>query len=258
MKTVERNKDKSQTADRIIVEKFGLTRPAMFIDGIQRELHIDSVLSPLEMSESLSEGVKLLSEMQRAAHVMTPAEVFEQMKGAMPELYEKISQMPQGEQSFYEAAGEFLTALTKIDVRSAKNRLHANEPIKDATVSQKIRNTFADLFAPAAVSSEGIVLPVPNKKDDHSMRFDLKDYVTEEIQSQKIKPLIAALVVFGTSAYFSLSFIAKGTGMPGVEGWLAGLLINSCSFVCSYARKLASPSIWNISAIDLVQVLSIS
>lgn len=227
MKAIERNKDKSQTADRIIVEKFGLTKPAMFIDGIQRELHIDSVLSPLEMSESLSEGVKLLSEMQCAAHVMTPAEVFEQMKGAMPELYEKISQMTQGEQSFHEAAGEFLTALTKIDVRSVANRIDAKETLKDDSVSQKIRNTLADLFVPAAVSSEGIVLPAPNKKDDLSMRFDLKDYVTDEIQSQKIKPLIVALVAFGTSGYFSLKFIAQGTGLPGADGWLAGVLINA-------------------------------
>jgi len=59
------------------------------------------------------------------------------------------------------------------------------------------------------------------------MKFDLKDYVTEEIQSQKIKPLIAALVVFGTSAYFSLKFIAQGTGVQGTEGLLAGVLINA-------------------------------
>lgn len=227
MKTVEQRKEKSPIADRIIVETFGLTNPAMFIDDIQRELHIDGVLSPSEMSESLSEGVQLLSEMKRAAQAMTPAEVFEQMKGAMPELYEKISQIPQGEQSFHEAAGEFLTALTKIDVRLVVNRLHAKEPLKDDTVSQKTRNTFADLFVPAAVSSEGIVLPVPNKKDDHSMKFDLKDYVTEEIQGQKIKPLIAALIVFGTSGYFSLKFIAQGTGLPGADGWLAGVLINA-------------------------------
>lgn len=226
MKT-EQNTDKSQTPDRIIVEKFGLTRPAIFVDGIRRELHIDRVLSPSEMSESLSAGVKLLSELQRAAHVMTTAEVFEQMKSLMPELYETISRMPNGEEAYHKAAGEFLTALTKIDVRSVENRLKTKEPLKDDTFVQSIQNIFTDLFAPVAVSPEGIVLPVPHKKDGLSMKFDLKDYVTEEIQSQKIKPLIAALVVFGTSAYFSLSFIAKGTGLPGAEGWIAGLLINA-------------------------------
>jgi hypothetical protein len=59
------------------------------------------------------------------------------------------------------------------------------------------------------------------------MKFDFKDYITDEIQSQKIKPLIAALVIFGTSGYFSLKFIAQGTGLPGAEGWLAGVLINA-------------------------------
>jgi hypothetical protein len=227
MKTVEHKKDKLQSADCIIVETFGLTKPAMFIDGIHKELHMGSFLSPSEMSESMSEGVKLLSEMQRAARIMTPDDIFQQMKGAMPELYGKISQMPQGEQAFHEAAEEFLTTLKRIDVRSVANHIDAKKTLKDESVSQKIRNTLSDLFVPAAVSSEGIVLPVPNKRDNLSKKFDLKDYVTEEIQSQKIKPLIAALVVFGTSGYFSLKFIAQGTGLPGVEGWLAGLLINS-------------------------------
>jgi hypothetical protein len=199
----------------------------MLIDGIHKDLHMDNFLNPSEFSESLSEGVQLLSEMKRAAQSMTPADVFEQTKGTMPDVYEKICQMPQGEQTFHEAAAEYLTVLTNIDTRSVTNRLQRKEPLKDDTISHKIRHTISDVFASAAVSPEGITLPVADKKNDRSMKFDLRDYVTDEIQSQKIKPLIAALVVFGTSGYFSLKFIAQGTGLPGADGWLAGVLINA-------------------------------
>ncbi len=113
MITVEQKKDKAQMSDRIIVEKFGLTKPAMFIEGMNRDLHIDSILNPSEFSESISQGVLLLSEMKKAAQTITPAEIFEQMTKAMPEFYENIRQLPHGEQSFHEAAGEYLVALTK-------------------------------------------------------------------------------------------------------------------------------------------------
>jgi hypothetical protein len=217
MKTIEQKKNTVHQPDRIIVETFGLTRPAMFVDGIHKELHMDGFLNPSEISESLSEGTKLLLEMKRAAQSMTPGEVCEQIKNTMPEVYETVNQMPHGEQSFHETAEEYLNALKKIDVQSVTNRIRTKETLKD---------TLSSLFAPAAVSPEGIKLPIPDKSGAYT-KFELKDYVTEEIQSQKIKPLIAALVVFGTSGYFSLKFIAQGTGLPGAEGWLAGVLINA-------------------------------
>lgn len=212
--------------NRLIFEKMGLTFPAVLATELCGDFKFDNVLNTPETELALTRGVKLAEELRRTSTQITSKEVLDLIETMIPEYYVGLKEKT-GEPALEAKASEFLGVLSKMEIKQPLRLSKTSKNVDSDNLLTNFTNIFQSALGlkPALATPEGINLPqVP---EQNLVQFELKDYITEEIQGQKVKPLIAAMLVFGTSLYFSLSFIAKGTGLPNAEGWLAGVLINA-------------------------------